>query len=167
MKFLRNYFFAKIFRQIWSVAAGRITFAKCAFSFFVFHEKFMNFHQKVPTRKYAMNSYGFGCLGRPKSLKSQKLPAEVTFPHFLAKVTIYYACNGYFRSKWSQMTEKCTFCEKVPFRAIWAPGRAPKPLRLSLLLARGAGWAHFSEKVHFRALFALLRLIVRWSASGT
>ena len=68
----------------------------------------------------------FGYLGRPKSLKSQKLPAEVTFWHFLAKVTIYYACNGYFRSKWSQMAGKCTFCEKVHFRAIWAPGRLPK-----------------------------------------
>ncbi len=86
----------------------------------------------------------FGCLGRLKSHFSQKVGGEVTFTHFLAKVTIYYACNGYFRSKWSQMAKKCTFCEKVHFWAIWAPGRAPKPLRLSLLLAPGAGWAHFS-----------------------
>ena len=86
----------------------------------------------------------FGCLGRLKSHFSQKLPAEPIFQHFLAKVTIYYACNGYFRSKWSQMAGKCTFCEKVHFWAIWAPGRAPKPLRLSLLLARGATSAHFS-----------------------
>ena len=56
---LRKLFFAKIFRQIWTVAAGRITFAKCAFSFFVFRENFMKFHQKSTTRKYAMNSYGF------------------------------------------------------------------------------------------------------------
>ncbi len=86
----------------------------------------------------------FGCLGRPKSQKSQKCNRELNISHILAKVTIYYACNGYFRSKWSQMAEKCTFCEKVHFWAIWAPGRAPKPLRLSLLLARGATWAHFS-----------------------
>ena len=67
-----------------------------------------------------------GCLGRPKSLKSQKLPAELNFLHFLAKVTIYYACNGFFRSKWSQMMGKCIFCEKVHFWDIWAPGRFPK-----------------------------------------
>ena len=86
----------------------------------------------------------FGCLGRQKSQISQKCNPEPIFWYFLAKVTIYYACNGYFRSKWSQMAKKCTFCEKVHFWAIWAPGRAPKPLRLSLLLAPGATWAHFS-----------------------
>ena len=144
MKFHENHFFAKIFRQIWTVAAGRITFAKCAFSFFTFHKIFMNFHQKSPTRKYAMNSYGFWVPREAEIAKIAKVQPRGYFWHFLAKVTIYYACNGYFRSKWSQMAKKCTFCEKVHFWAIWAPGRAPKPLRLSLLLARGATWAHFS-----------------------
>ena len=144
LKFLRKSFFAKIFRQIWSVAAGRITFAKCAFSFFTFHKKLWIFIKNRQHANMLWIHMVFGCLGRPKSQKSQKLGGEPIFQHFLAKVTIYYACNGYFRSKWSQMAKKCTFCEKVHFWAIWAPGRAPKPLRLSLLLARGATWAHFS-----------------------
>ena len=144
LKFLRKSLFAKIFRQIWSVAAGRITFAKCAFSFFTFHENFMNFHQNRQHTNMIWIHMVFGCLGRPKSLKSQKLGGELNIRHFLAKVTIYYACNGYFRLKWSQMAKKCTFCEKVPFRAIWAPGRAQIPRQSPLLLAQGATWDNFS-----------------------
>ena len=67
----------------------------------------------------------FGCLGRPKSLKSQKCNREPIFWHFLAKVTIYYACNCYFRSKWSQMAQKCTFGAKVPFPPL-SPGGLQK-----------------------------------------
>ena len=85
-----------------------------------------------------------GCLGRPKSLKWQKCNREITFLHFLAKVTIYYACNGYFRSKWSQMAEKFTFCEKVHFRAIWAPGRIQKRQEFIWFWSPGATCAHFS-----------------------
>ena len=74
-----NYFFAKIFRQIWSVAAGRITFAKCAFSFFTFHKIFMDFHQKSPTRKYAMNSYGFWVPREAEIAKIAKVVCRIEF----------------------------------------------------------------------------------------
>ena len=80
-KFYENYFCAKIFRQIWTVAAGRITFAKCAFSFFTFHKKFMKSHQKSPTRKYAMNSYGFWV---PREAEIAKIAKVQPRGYFLA-----------------------------------------------------------------------------------
>ena len=54
----RNYSFAEIFREIWTVATGRVTFSHCAFSVFEIHENFMKFDQNPPTREYAMFSYG-------------------------------------------------------------------------------------------------------------
>ena len=55
----------------------------------------------------------------------------------------------FLTSPGSRNGEKCTFCEKVHFWVILAPGGRRKRLRLSLYLARGANGAHFSEKVHF------------------
>ena len=40
-----------IFREKWTVAAGRITFAKCVFAFFIFRKIFSEFHQKRPNAK--------------------------------------------------------------------------------------------------------------------
>ena len=86
----------------------------------------------------------FGVLFGPKSVNRKSSPCELKSFHFFAKVTKHYACAAHFRSKWGGMAEKCTFCGKVRFRAIWGPGRGQIRGARPLLLAPGAGWAHFS-----------------------
>ena len=80
----------------------------------------------------------------PKSLKSQKLPAEVDFWHFFAKVSKHYPIKRYFSSKWSQMAQKCHFGAKVPFGAISVPGRVQKRQENIGFSGPGANLAHFS-----------------------
>ena len=111
----RGLFFAKIFREIWTVAPGRITFAKCAFSFFVFHGNVMNFHQNRQHANMLWIHMVFGCLGMPKSHFSQKLPAEPIFQHFWQKspyttpVTVILGQNGVKWRKSALFAKKCTF----------------------------------------------------------
>ena len=115
LKFHENHFCAKIFRWIWTVAAGRITFAKCAFSFFIFHKNFMNFHQKSPTRKYAMNSYGFWVPREAEIALFAKSRGRVYIPHFWQKspntthVSIILGQNWDKRRKSALFAKKCTF----------------------------------------------------------
>ena len=97
----------------------------------------------------------FGCLGRLKSHFSQKLPAEPIFQHFLAKVTIYYACNGYFRSKWSQMAEKCIFAKKFTFGPFGLPGGSQNDSN-SLGFGARAPLGHISAKSALFHIFAHL-----------
>ena len=122
-----------------TVHISRNIFAKI-----IFWKYFKNFLQNRQHAKRLCFPRVNGVLFSPKSLKSQKLPAEVDFLHFCAKVSKYCPIKRYFSSKWSQMAKKCTFGAKVPFGAIPVPGRVQKPQRLSLLSARGAKFAHFS-----------------------
>ena len=85
------------------------------------------------------------CLPRkPKSHISQKLGGEPIFHNFFAKVSKRYACAAHFRSNRGEMVINDTFCGKVPFRAIWAPGGAKKRHVIKAFWSPGAGWAHFT-----------------------
>ena len=78
-----------MFREILTVASGRITFPHCAFSIFEIRVDIPKSHHNHKNLKMPGGNYVLSCP------KSQKFNPELIFTLF-SKVTKHYACNAYF-----------------------------------------------------------------------
>ena len=77
-------------RGIWTVAAGRITFAYCAFSIFEIHENSQRVDQNPPARKYAMFPMVNGVPFGSKSVQSQKTVSRLKSRQFSPKKALLF-----------------------------------------------------------------------------
>ena len=146
----------EIFREKWTVAAGRIKFSKCVFAIFIFREIFSENHQNRPNAK----SSGLGPdIFAPESAEIAlfaKVRGRVYFSHLFAPMSKVGINTVVFTtSREPEMRKSALFAKKCTFGPFGLRGasqndsnslgfgaRAP----LEPILAKKCTFAHFTAK---------------------